>query len=161
MRRYTRHVLVVTIALLFALPLLGLVTGCSAGAIRQQSHVAESMDDAATQARAEVLGARADELRDAGQRAMAEGRDVRAELVLAAEAFDAGPAVSAYNVFVNFKIAYTRALLLALQDRRPSFATLLPIAADAARAWASLRAALGRRGERLPEVPAFITGGAR
>lgn len=161
MRRYTKAVLVVAWLALFVAPLLGvLLSGCGAAAIRQQSYVAEAMEDAAAQAREMVLEARADEMRDAGQRAQAEGRDVRAEVTAAAERFDAGPVVGAFNAFVGVKIAYTRGLLLALRERRPSFAALIPLAADLARTWGNLRAALGRRGERLPEAPAFLTGGA-
>lgn len=144
-----------------ALVLLGApaaLGGCSASAIRAQSYIAEGMDDATQQAREVVLEARADNLRDAGRRAQAEGRDVEAEVRDAAERFDAGPVIGAFNAFANAKNAYTRALLLALQERRPSFAALVPLAADVARSWASLRAALGQRGERLPEAPSFLTG---
>lgn len=139
------------------LPILALVLtvlpGCGASAIRHQSYVAEGMDDAAELAREVVLELRADELRDVGRRAIAEGRDVRAEVADAAEQFDTGPVMTAFNVFVNLKIAYTRGLLLALQERRPSFAGLIPIAADMARAWGNLRVALGQRGDRLPTTP--------
>ena len=143
---------------ILALVLSAHLMGCSAHVIRQQSYVAEGIDEVTERARVIVLEMRADELRDAGRRAIAEGRDVRAEVTDVAQRFDDGPVLVAYNLVANLKNAYVRALLLALHERRPGFAALIPIAADLARAWTALRDAMGARGADLPsnlidEVP--------
>jgi len=152
-----RHAALALLA--FVLPLL--VLGCGTTALQRRTYVAESADDVAKIARELVLEARGDALRTAARLAREAGEPVEVAVTRAAEEFDAGPMIGAYNLFVSAKDTYVRALLLRMREqRRPRLSDLTPFIADVAAAYAALRDALGIRGDRLPIVPGLAIGGA-
>jgi hypothetical protein len=153
-RRLTLALLATAAALVFFLPMLALLSGCGASAVQRHSYVAEAVDDVTQVARGLVLEARQDALRAAGRTASEAGLPTAEAIAAAADAFDAGPMVVTYNVLVEAKNAYVRALLARIREhRRPGMEELRPLVLGLLRAYAAHREALGIRADRLPLIP--------
>lgn len=68
--------------------------------------------------------------------------------------FNATGTKEALAAFINLTHAYARAVQAA--DGDPSWATIRPILRDLMSAYANLRTALGKRGDRLPDLPSIL-----
>lgn len=136
---------------------LAACSGCGSEAtLRRHAVAAQVVHDVSVGAREAVLASLAADVAEA----TAGITDPAERARLAAEVRDRytrpGGPIDAANAVNRAGLAYVRALLVIEQDERPAWHELGPPLVAALDAYAELRRVVG--GDRLPELPATVTG---
>jgi hypothetical protein len=137
--------------------MLAACSGCGSEAtMRRHAVAAQVVHDVSVGAREAVLASLAADVAEATDGVTDPAERAR----LAAEVRDRytrpGGPIDAANAVNRAGLAYVRALLVVEQDEHPSWSQLGPPLVAALDAYAELRRVVG--GDRLPELPATVTG---